>query len=121
VAQIAGRYGMLVANGAPVTAGAIADGTVRVVVSRTRAEVPNCPNWSDPASPNYQNRMLSNFGCGVNSNLAAMVANPEDLLHGRDPGAVIDPTTATRAVDAYRTQPPTGKGGLQSISTKSGG
>jgi pilus assembly protein CpaD len=71
---------MMVSSGAPVTIGALQDGTVRVVVSRTRASVPGCPNWSDPAQPNYQNRMMSNFGCGVNSNLAAMVANPTDLV-----------------------------------------
>ena len=58
------------------------DGPVRVVVSRTRATVPNCPNWSVPSQPNYNNRSMSNFGCAVNSNLAAMVANPEDLVHG---------------------------------------
>ncbi|MCW3797153.1 CpaD family pilus assembly protein [Sphingomonas sp. BN140010] len=121
VAEVAGRYGMLVSNGAPVTAGALSDGAVRVVVTRSRAQVPGCPNWSEPALPNYQNRMLSNFGCGVNSNMAAMVANPEDLVHGRDPDGVTDPATATRAIDAYRTQAPTGKGGLQSVSTKSGG
>ena len=120
IAQVAGRYGMLVSAGAPVTAGQVADGSVRVVVSRTRAEVPNCPNWSEPSSPNYQNRMLSNFGCGVNSNLAAMVANPEDLVHGRE-GGVTDPKTAVRAIDIYRTKPPSGQGGLQSVSTKSGG
>ena len=43
-----------------------------------------CPNWSRQAQPNYNNRTMSNFGCGVNSNLAAMVANPEDLIHGRE-------------------------------------
>ena len=46
VAQVAGEYGMLVQPGAPVTAGAVQPGTVRVVVSRRRAEVPGCPNWS---------------------------------------------------------------------------
>ena len=54
------------------------------IVSRTRAEVPDCPNWSLPSQPNYNNRTMSNFGCGVNSDLAAMVANPEDLIHGRE-------------------------------------
>lgn len=121
VAEVAGRYGMLISNGAPVTAGAIPEGAVRVVVTRARAEVPGCPNWSEAALPNYQNRMLSDFGCGVNGNLAAMAANPEDLIRGRDPSGVTDPTTATRAVDSYRTQAPTGRNGLQSTDTKSGG
>ncbi len=41
-----------------------------------------------PSQPNYNNRSMSNFGCGVNSNLAAMVANPEDLIHGRESGGI---------------------------------
>src|SRR6185369_15434778 len=48
VAQVAGRYGMMVQPGAPVTEGVVQPGTVRVVVSRRRAEVPGCPNWSRP-------------------------------------------------------------------------
>jgi pilus assembly protein CpaD len=120
VAQIAGRYGMLVQSGAPVTAGLVQPGNVRVVVSRRRAEVPGCPNWSLPAQPNPQNRSLSNFGCGVNSNLAAMVADPVDLIHGREGSGVGDAMTAAKAVQFYRTTPPTGTKGLQETSTKKG-
>ena len=116
VAAIAGQYGMMVSAGAPVTAGAIVPGTVRVVVSRRRAEVPNCPNWSQPSSPNYDNRTMSNFGCGVNSNIAAMVANPEDLIHGREGAGTNDVDTAARAVIFYRSTPPTGTKGLQTIN-----
>jgi pilus assembly protein CpaD len=103
-----------------VTAGAVPNGTVRVIVTRARAEVPGCPNWSVPAQPNYNNRMLSNFGCGVNANLAAMVANPEDLVHGREGTTVVDPNTGTKAVNLYRSTEPTGKKGLQDISPKGG-
>lgn len=120
VAQVAGRYGLLVSQGAPVTAGAIPPGAVRVVVSRTRASVPGCPNWSKPSQPNYNNELMSNFGCAVNSNLAAMVANPGDLISGRDTGTS-DPVTGTRAIESYRSKAPTGAGGLQDINTKSGG
>ena len=120
VARIAGNYGLMVAPGAPVTTGQVAPGTVRVIVSRTEASVPGCPNWSRPSTPTYNNEMLSNFGCGVNSNLAAMVANPEDLIHGREGSAVVDQATATRAVGTYRSAVPTGTGGLQDISTKKG-
>ena len=35
VARVAGQYGMLVSNGAPVTQGSIPPGSVRVVVSRS--------------------------------------------------------------------------------------
>jgi pilus assembly protein CpaD len=118
VARVAGQYGMMLEAGAPVTAGAVPNGTVRVIVSRSRAEVPGCPNWSLPSQPNYNNRTMSNFGCGVNSNLAAMVANPEDLVHGREGSVTVDPYTGTKAVVLYRSTAPTGSKGLQDISTK---
>jgi pilus assembly protein CpaD len=118
VAQVAGYYGLMVAPSAPMTTGAVPPGMVRVIVSRTRASVPGCPNWSVPAQPNYNNRTMSNFGCAVNSNLAAMVANPGDLVHGREGSSVGDNYTATKAVGAYRKAEPTGTKGLQDISTK---
>jgi pilus assembly protein CpaD len=117
VAEVAGKYGMMVLPAAPVSASVVPPDMVRVLVSRTRAEVPGCPNWSTPASPNYENRTTSNFGCSVNSNYAAMVANPEDLIHGRD-GSGIDAFTASRAVESYRTAKPTGTKGLQAVSSK---
>ena len=121
VAAVAGQYGMAVAYGAPVTPGVVQPGMLRIVVSRRRAEVPNCPNWSVPSEPNYDNRNMSNFGCGVNSNIAAMIANPEDLLRGREGDGTSNVNTATRAVQFYNSQPPSGKKGLQEISTKGGG
>jgi pilus assembly protein CpaD len=115
VSAIAGRYGMLVSAGAPVTAGLVGPDMVRVVVSRRRASVPGCPNWSDPSQPNYENKMLPSFGCGVNSNIAMQIADPEDLVHGREGTAVIDTNAAVKAVQLYRSQPPTGQGGLKDI------
>jgi pilus assembly protein CpaD len=120
IARVAGQYGLLLSNGAPVTQGEVPTGSVRVVVSRTRAEVPNCPNWSVPATPNYNNRSMSNFGCAVSANMATMVANPEDLLHGREGDSVVDASTATRGVNVYRSTAPTGTKGLQEINTKKG-
>jgi pilus assembly protein CpaD len=117
VAQVAGNYGMMLEPGAPVTAGPVSPGSVRVIVSRSRAEVPGCPNWSVPSQPNYNNRSMSNFGCGVNSNLASMVANPEDLVHGRE-GGIGSNAAGTKAVILYQTTPPTGSKGLQETSTK---
>ena len=118
VARVASNYGMMVTPGAPVTTGAVQPGALRVVVSRNRAEVPNCPNWSVPSQPNFENRTMSNFGCAVNGNLAAMVANPEDLIHGREGSAVVDTMTATKAVGSYRNAAPTGTKGLQDLDTK---
>lgn len=118
VARVAGQYGLLVSGGAPVTPGAIAPGSVRVVVSRTRAHVPNCPNWSVKSHPNYDNASMSNFGCAVNSNFAAMIANPEDLVSGREGSGVGDSSTGSKAIQSYRKAPPTGTQGLKDISTK---
>jgi pilus assembly protein CpaD len=47
-----------------------------------------------------------------------MVANPEDLFHGREGTGVVDAATMSKAVDVYRKKAPTGTGGLPSISTK---
>lgn len=108
VAEIAGNYGMMVLSAAPVTAGAIPSDMVRVVVSRTRAEVPNCPNWSVPSQPNFENQSMSNFGCSVNSDLAMQVANPEDLFHGRQGPATVDAIAGAKAIQMYRDWPLTG-------------
>lgn len=121
VARVAGRYGLLVADGGPVLAGAIAPGVVRVVVSRTRATVPNCPNWREPSQPNYNNHSMPGFGCAVNGNLAAMIANPEDLVRGRDGSGLSDALTSNKAVDAYRNAVPTGTKGLQDVTTSKKG
>ena len=115
VAAIAGRFGMLVTPGAPATAGMVQPGSVRVVVARRRAEVPGCPNWSRVASPDYANRSMSDYGCSVNSNIAAMVANPEDLIHGRDSAGTTDAFTADRAIEMYRSKPLTGAGALADV------
>jgi pilus assembly protein CpaD len=120
VASVAGRYGMMVTPGAPVTAGSVQPGSVRVVVARRRASVPGCPKWTYRSQPDWDNKTMSNYGCSVNANLAAMVADPEDLLHGREGAVVIDPRTATRAVDVYRSKAPSGSGDLKDVSPKGG-
>ena len=120
VAAVAGRYGMLLSAGAPVTAGMIQTGSIRVVVARRRATVPGCPNWSQISQPDWDNKMTSNYGCAVNANLAAMVANPADLIHGREGSGVNDPLTGAKAVNLYRSLTPTGGGNLQAVNSKGG-
>lgn len=84
VGNLAAKYGMLISETAPVTAGNVAPGTARVVVTRSTASVPNCPNWTKTTEANYNSSNHPNYGCAVNSNLAAMVADPEDLVRGRE-------------------------------------
>jgi pilus assembly protein CpaD len=84
VGNLAAKYGMLISETAPVTAGNVAPGTARVVVTRSTASVPNCPNWTKTTEANYNSSNHPNYGCAVNSNTAAMVADPEDLVRGRE-------------------------------------
>jgi pilus assembly protein CpaD len=105
VSAQAAKLGLLLVDGAPVTTGAITPGTVRVVVTRTTASVPHCPDYSRDYQPDYSQSTSSNFGCAINSNLAAMAANPEDLVRGRPGTGVTDPVTAAKAVEALRNAP----------------
>jgi pilus assembly protein CpaD len=113
VASVAARYGLLIDETAPVTAGDIPPGAVRVVVSRLKASVPGCNDWSRKTDINYNNHSGSNYGCATNSNLAAMVANPQDLVRGQQGAAVADAASASKAIKSYRDAEPTGKGGLK--------
>jgi pilus assembly protein CpaD len=117
IAQLAAGYGMMLSRGAPVTPGVVQPGTVRVIVSRTEASVPGCPNWDNPTGPSATS---TNYGCGVNSNLAAMVADANDLVLGQTGDASGDAATASKAIRAYRSAAPTGTGGLKDTITKGG-
>lgn len=112
VEGLAGRYGVLVAEGSPVTEDFIQPGQARVVIVRSTASVPGCPDWSEKSDLNFSNKTHSNYGCATNSNLAAMIANPEDLIEGQDGSGETIVTTSTKAIDAYRDQAPSGSGGL---------
>jgi pilus assembly protein CpaD len=121
VARAAAEHGLLLADAAPVTLGEVEPGTIRVIASRSTASVPGCPSWtsSDNGIAPTQNTS-SNYGCAVNANLAAMIANPEDLVHGRDGAGNGAATTAGRAIRAYREGQPTGRQGLTQSSTTAG-
>jgi len=120
IARVAADYGLAFGDGAPVLNGEVPPGTVRVIASRSTASVPGCPDWSEDGSDAATSEMTSsNFGCSINSNLAAMIANPDDLIVGRDGSSAGSSTTATRAVGSYRTRQPTGTGPLPSTSPSS--
>ncbi|MBJ7500031.1 MAG: CpaD family pilus assembly protein [Sphingopyxis sp.] len=113
------RRGLLLSRDVPVTTGAVPEGYLRVVVTRASASVPGCPNWASTSSINPANATSSNYGCATNSNLASMIADPNDLIKGaRDTGH--DPNAATRAIQTYRTKPQTGAGELTKVPTGGG-
>lgn len=120
IAAVVARYGLLLSDTAPVTQGSDQLAGVRVVVSRSSASVPGCPNWDRASQPEFAASTTSNFGCAVNSNLAAMIADPADLIQGRNTGDT-DPMTITRAIKTYREKTPTGNGELKEEDASSGG
>lgn len=121
VASIAKRYGILLADSAPVTEGQLAPGQARVVVTRSSAAVPGCPDWAAQSDTNLNNATYSNYGCAVNANMAAMVANPEDLVNGQRGTGQTTVMSASKAISTYREAEPTGKAGLSQTSSTEGG
>jgi pilus assembly protein CpaD len=121
VAKIAGRYGLLIGDGAPVTQGFIDPGKVRVVVTRSRAYVPGCPDWSEHVTEYGNNTTAPGFGCAINGNLAAMIADPQQLLHGAAGTGDTVIMSSTKAIQTYREAKPTGAEGLPEVSSQSAG
>jgi len=116
------RYGLMLSNDVPLADSAVLPGTARIVVTRMSARVPGCPDFSRVRSPEFESNTSSNQGCAINSNLAAMVANPGDLVRGQVGRAITDQATSNRAIDIYRKAVPTGAGGttLKTESTGAG-
>lgn len=121
VAAAAGRYGLLLEAGAPVTVGFVDPGRVRVVVTRSTAHVPGCPNWSSRQNGNLGNSTSPGFGCAINGNLAAMIADPEHLLEGAAGTGDTVVMSSTKAIETYREATPTGAGGLSETSSQQTG
>lgn len=120
VSELAARHGILLSEGAPVTAGYVNPGSARVVISRSSAHVPGCPDWSFKHTGNYANATTPDFGCSVNGNMAAMIADPEHLIKGAESDGTTVVSTSTKAIDSYRSQAPTGEGGLAASATGGG-
>ncbi len=123
VAGVIGRYGLLLGQASPITRRPVAPATIRVVVTRARASVPGCPDLRSDTALDWEGKTSSNQGCAINRNLAAMVANPTDLVQGVPGAATSDTETGTRGVKALRAAPPTGRGGttLRDPNSSQGG
>ena len=97
------------------------ESTNQPVVTPDRAVVPDCPNWK---SGGRDSAALtdSNYGCAVNSNLAAMIADPMDLIHGKT-SDLPDTLVAHRAIKQWREAEPTAKQWTVTVreSAKGGG
>ena len=111
--EVAGRMAVaarqrLIAMGAPAAsvrvmgynaAGAPA-APLKVGFKRYTAQVPKCGGWEN-ITGTRNNEAYENFGCAVTANIAAQVANPEDLLSPR-PESPIDSGRRATVLDKYR-------------------
>lgn len=111
VSRLVKRYGLLLTDRAPLSASAPAGAGVRVVVSRAKAAVPGCPDWQGRYEGDFQGGATFNYGCATNGNLAAMIADPEDLIQGRGTRTDLRTARSNRAIAAFNEAAPTGGGG----------
>lgn len=75
-------------------------GSLSVMISRYAVVLPRCPDWSGERFT-YNNVPASNWGCATAINLGRMVARPEDLVRGRNPGS-FDGEYGARSINLYR-------------------
>ncbi len=62
-------------------------GEVNIAVDHLIAQAPNCPNWDMHPNMTFGSEPIPNHGCADRQNLAAMIANPRDLIVGQVPAA----------------------------------
>ena len=79
-----------------------ASSPIRLSFTAIGASVEQCGKWTeDLAGVNGENQNYHNFGCAYQNNLAAMIANPADLLAPRGM-TTIDAERRNVAIDKYR-------------------
>ena len=101
VTAVLRRNGVQASNISRSTAPGEGAGDVQVVMDRYVAIAPNCPDWTRANIADNTNANSSNFGCATSNNLMLMVADPRDLLVGRDMGPASG-ATAAGGVQRYR-------------------
>ena len=78
----------------------------RITYIRYVAESPACGDWSDNLGRTASNTAPNNFGCATQRNIAAMVADPRDLL-SPDRSGMADAQRRLTVLDNYRKGVPT--------------
>jgi len=120
VDDLAGQYGLIVSGTAPTTQGFLQPGQARIVITRSTASVPGCPDWSAKSDMNFRNATSPGYGCSVNGNLAAMIADPEDLIEGKSGSNESLIPSSNKAISTLREAEPTGAQGLQNANNGGG-
>ncbi|MEL6743913.1 MAG: CpaD family pilus assembly protein [Pseudomonadota bacterium] len=75
---------------------------VRLSYSAIKASVDGCGKWNKDLAQSGENKNYHNFGCASQNNLAAMIANPADLLGPRGMSSV-DAARRENVIKDYRT------------------
>lgn len=83
------------------------DGRVELGYIAYAAVTAPCGDWSTSAGYTASNRSMPNFGCAVQQNIAAQVADPRDLISPQPLGSG-DAARRATVYDNYRTGKPTG-------------
>jgi pilus assembly protein CpaD len=113
------RQGYSVAT-LPTAPDAVPKNALLVVVERYVVTPPDCPNWTKSSSDDHENAQSSNFGCSDANNLGLMVADPRDLVIGRNLGPA-GAAQAGLAIQRYRAGQTTPLLGTQAGQTYAGG
>jgi pilus assembly protein CpaD len=77
---------------------------VRISFAAMRAQTNKCGRWPDDVLDTSENKHYANFGCSYQNNVAAQVANPEDLLGPRKQ-TPIDADNRDAVIGDYRDAP----------------
>lgn len=78
-----------------------ASAPVRVAFVAVRAQTDKCGRWPDDLTETSENKHYADFGCSYQNNLAAQVANPNDLIGPRKQSE-IDAENRGAVIDVYR-------------------
>ena len=81
--------------------------SLRLSFLRVKAVTPKCGIWPETAPNDTDNKQLHNLGCANQQNLAAMVANPADLVRPRS----MDPSNGARRSNVIKTYQDVGNTG----------
>jgi pilus assembly protein CpaD len=73
--------------------------TLRLSYLKVKAVTPSCGLWPETQPNTIENPQYENFGCAAQQNLAAMVANPADLVQPEP----MTPPNGTRRSSVIRT------------------
>jgi len=84
----------------PAARDAVPANSLLVVVERYVVTPPDCPNWTKSPNGDHENAVSSNFGCANVTNLGLMIADPRDLVVGRDLGPA-DAENTSLAIQRY--------------------